>query len=83
MYKAHGWSQTIRMKIIKRIHVCLDSYLTCANVIELCVSAHTKESGQALVDMIKMAFPVARLVLVVAMANDKDHLGFSRVLLSG
>ncbi|KAL8519214.1 hypothetical protein ACS0TY_010233 [Phlomoides rotata] len=44
--------------------------------------AHTKESAQALVDMIKMTFPVARLVLVVAMANDKDHLGFSRVLLS-
>ncbi|KAI3471198.1 hypothetical protein Pfo_027861 [Paulownia fortunei] len=44
--------------------------------------AHTKESAQALVNMIKMAFPEARLVLVVAMANDKDHLGFARVLLS-
>lgn len=44
--------------------------------------AHTKESAQALVDMIKMGFPDAKLVLVVAMANDKDHTGFARVLLS-
>ncbi|KAH6828063.1 Folylpolyglutamate synthetase family protein [Perilla frutescens var. hirtella] len=44
--------------------------------------AHTKESAQALVDMIKISFPDARLVLVVAMANDKDHTGFARVFLS-
>ncbi|KAK4487342.1 hypothetical protein RD792_006044 [Penstemon davidsonii] len=44
--------------------------------------AHTKESAQALVNMIKMTFPESRLVLVVAMANDKDHLGFARPLLS-
>ncbi|KAK6121839.1 hypothetical protein DH2020_044452 [Rehmannia glutinosa] len=44
--------------------------------------AHTKESAHALMDMIKTAYPEARLVLVVAMANDKDHLGFARVLLS-
>ncbi|KAK4436240.1 Dihydrofolate synthetase [Sesamum alatum] len=44
--------------------------------------AHTKESAEALVNMIKMALPEASLVLVVAMANDKDHLGFARVLLS-
>ncbi|KAL6581456.1 hypothetical protein OROMI_007379 [Orobanche minor] len=44
--------------------------------------AHTKESAQALVNMIKTTFSDSRLVLVVAMANDKDHLGFARVLLS-
>ncbi|KAL0403212.1 UNVERIFIED_CONTAM: Dihydrofolate synthetase [Sesamum radiatum] len=44
--------------------------------------AHTKESAQALLNMIKVALPEASLVLVVAMANDKDHLGFARVLLS-
>ncbi|CAA0830861.1 Folylpolyglutamate synthetase family protein [Striga hermonthica] len=44
--------------------------------------AHTKESAQALMNMIKMAFPDMRLVLVVAMANDKDHLGFAREILS-
>ncbi|KAL0452436.1 UNVERIFIED_CONTAM: Dihydrofolate synthetase [Sesamum latifolium] len=44
--------------------------------------AHTKESAQALVNMIKVALPETRLVLVVAMADDKDHLGFARVLLS-
>ncbi|PIN08773.1 Dihydrofolate synthase [Handroanthus impetiginosus] len=44
--------------------------------------AHTKESAEALANTISMAFPEARLVLVVAMANDKDHLGFARVLLS-
>ncbi|XP_051116415.1 dihydrofolate synthetase [Andrographis paniculata] len=44
--------------------------------------AHTKESAQVLVNMITMAFPNARLVLVVAMAIDKDHFGFAEVLLS-
>ncbi|XP_042055333.1 dihydrofolate synthetase-like [Salvia splendens] len=44
--------------------------------------AHTKESAQALVDMVKMAYCDARLVFVVAMANDKDHTGFARALLS-
>ncbi|KAG6429472.1 hypothetical protein SASPL_107523 [Salvia splendens] len=44
--------------------------------------AHTKESAQALVDMVKMAYCDARLVVVVAMANDKDHTGFARALLS-
>lgn len=46
-------------------------------------SAHTKESARALTNMIKMTFPGSRLVLVVAMASDKDHLGFARELLSG
>ncbi|GER49805.1 folylpolyglutamate synthase [Striga asiatica] len=44
--------------------------------------AHTKESAQALMNMIKTGFPDLRLVLVVAMANDKDHLGFAREILS-
>ncbi|KAL6972063.1 dihydrofolate synthase [Sarracenia purpurea var. burkii] len=29
-----------------------------------------------------MTFPMARMVLVVAMASDKDHLGFARELIS-
>ncbi|XP_028106672.1 dihydrofolate synthetase-like [Camellia sinensis] len=45
--------------------------------------AHTKEFAKALADTIQMAFPKAKLVLVVAMASDKDHLGFSRELFSG
>ncbi|KAI8540455.1 hypothetical protein RHMOL_Rhmol09G0265000 [Rhododendron molle] len=44
--------------------------------------AHTKESARALADTIEMTFPKARLVLVVAMASDKDHSGFARELLS-
>ncbi|PSS32343.1 Dihydrofolate synthetase [Actinidia chinensis var. chinensis] len=44
--------------------------------------AHTKESAKALADTIGMTFPKAKLVLVVAMASDKDHLGFARELLS-
>ncbi|KAL1550698.1 dihydrofolate synthase [Salvia divinorum] len=44
--------------------------------------AHTKESAQALFDMVNMAYCDARLVVVVAMANDKDHTGFARALLS-
>lgn len=45
--------------------------------------AHTKESAEALVNTIRMAFPQARLVIVVAMASDKDHMGFAREFLSG
>ncbi|GKV19839.1 hypothetical protein SLEP1_g30050 [Rubroshorea leprosula] len=45
--------------------------------------AHTKESAKALLQMIKMAFPGARLALVVAMASDKDHFGFAKEFLSG
>ncbi|XP_050386695.1 dihydrofolate synthetase [Argentina anserina] len=45
--------------------------------------AHTKESAKALMDTIMMTFPESRLILVVAMANDKDHLGFAREFLSG
>ncbi|XP_004308011.1 PREDICTED: probable dihydrofolate synthetase [Fragaria vesca subsp. vesca] len=45
--------------------------------------AHTKESAKALMDTIKMIFPESRLTVVVAMANDKDHLGFAREFLSG
>lgn len=45
--------------------------------------AHTKESAKALVDTIQMTFSQARLALVVAMANDKDHLAFAKEFLSG
>lgn len=44
--------------------------------------AHTVESAQALVNMITTAYSDASVVLVVAMASDKDHLGFAKVLLS-
>ncbi|MEI4872658.1 hypothetical protein Q8G47_28435, partial [Klebsiella pneumoniae] len=40
------------------------------------------ESAKALADTIQMTFPKARLILVVAMASDKDHLAFARELLS-
>ncbi|XP_065626274.1 dihydrofolate synthetase [Quercus suber] len=55
---------------------------TCA---ALCLRnlAHTKESANALVKRIKMTFGVAPLALVVAMASDKDHIGFAREFLSG
>ncbi|GMP48690.1 hypothetical protein CsSME_00015958 [Camellia sinensis var. sinensis] len=46
------------------------------------ILSHTKEFAKALADTIQMAFPKAKLVLVVAMASDKDHLGFSRELFS-
>ncbi|XP_009368683.2 dihydrofolate synthetase [Pyrus x bretschneideri] len=45
--------------------------------------AHTKDSARALMDTIKMTFPEAGLTLVVAMASDKDHLGFATECLSG
>ncbi|KHN45687.1 Folylpolyglutamate synthase [Glycine soja] len=45
--------------------------------------AHTKESAKALMNTIRMAFPKAQLVFVVAMASDKDHVGFAREILSG
>ncbi|XP_065626273.1 dihydrofolate synthetase isoform X2 [Quercus suber] len=55
---------------------------TCAALC-LCNLAHTKESANALVKTIKMTFGVAPLALVVAMASDKDHVGFAREFLSG
>ncbi|KAG5555579.1 hypothetical protein RHGRI_006280 [Rhododendron griersonianum] len=45
--------------------------------------AHAKDSAKASIDTIQMAYPKAKLVLVVAMASDKDHSGFARELLSG
>ncbi|XP_075633508.1 dihydrofolate synthetase-like [Castanea sativa] len=45
--------------------------------------AHTKESANALVKTIKMTFGEAPLALMVAMASDKDHVGFARGFLSG
>ncbi|KAM3374098.1 dihydrofolate synthetase [Capsicum galapagoense] len=44
--------------------------------------AHTKESARALTNTLQMTFPKPKMVLVVAMANDKNHLGFARELLS-
>ncbi|KAG2700601.1 hypothetical protein I3843_06G006800 [Carya illinoinensis] len=44
--------------------------------------AHTKESANALMNTIRMTFPEASLALVVAMASDKDHIGFAREFLS-
>lgn len=44
--------------------------------------AHTKESARALACSIEMLFPERELVFVVAMANDKDHLGFAQELLT-
>jgi len=40
-------------------------------------AAHTKDSAQDLMNTIRMAFPEAQLVFVVAMASDKDHVGFA------
>ncbi|EPS60518.1 hypothetical protein M569_14285, partial [Genlisea aurea] len=44
--------------------------------------AHTKESGEALKKTIETAFPSRRLAVVVAMADDKDHVGFASAMLS-
>lgn len=49
----------------------------------VCLSAHTKESARALKEMIKKDFAEKRLVFVVAMASDKDHVSFAKELLSG
>lgn len=57
------------------------TFMTCN--IFLMVSAHTKDSAKALVETIQMTFPKAHLALVVAMASDKDHVGFAREFLSG
>ncbi|KAF9614944.1 hypothetical protein IFM89_021374 [Coptis chinensis] len=45
--------------------------------------AHTKESAKSLADTIQLTHPDAEVALVVAMANDKDHIAFARQLLSG
>lgn len=51
--------------------------------IALLDGAHTRESAKALADTVSMACGGSRLVVVVAMASDKDHIGFARELLSG
>ncbi|CAN6875412.1 unnamed protein product [Brassica oleracea var. botrytis] len=45
--------------------------------------AHTKDSARALKEMIEKEFAGKRLVFVVAMASDKDHVSFAKELLSG
>ncbi|CAA7058325.1 unnamed protein product [Microthlaspi erraticum] len=45
--------------------------------------AHTKDSARALKEMVKKDFAEKRLVFVVAMASDKDHVSFAKELLSG
>lgn len=64
-------------------YLLLLMYNYSANTFQDCFSAHTKESARALMETIKMTFPEAGLTLVVAMASDKDHLGFARECLSG
>nr|XP_043639627.1 dihydrofolate synthetase-like [Erigeron canadensis] len=44
--------------------------------------AHTKESAKALVDMIQITYPEAKLVFVISMATDKDHQAFAKELLA-
>ncbi|KAL3690485.1 hypothetical protein R1sor_016794 [Riccia sorocarpa] len=45
--------------------------------------AHTEGSAAALGDTLRRMFSGSCLVLVVAMASDKDHLAFARALLKG
>ncbi|KAL4384771.1 hypothetical protein GQ457_15G002570 [Hibiscus cannabinus] len=45
--------------------------------------AHTKDSAKALLETIEMTFPDSRVVVVVAMASDKDQLAFAKEFLSG
>ncbi|KAH7682361.1 Dihydrofolate synthase protein [Dioscorea alata] len=45
--------------------------------------AHTEASARGLADIIRMVHPYGPLVLVVAMASDKDHAAFATQLLSG
>ncbi|XP_021840202.1 dihydrofolate synthetase isoform X2 [Spinacia oleracea] len=45
--------------------------------------AHTQESAKALANTISTVCQNSRLVLVVAMASDKDHCGFAKELLTG
>lgn len=61
-------------------------FIVLVNVIQsflVRLSAHTKESARALKEMIEKEFAERRLVFVVAMASDKDHVSFAKELLSG
>ena len=90
---AYSWcSKIIKLIILKpflgfKSH--LDYYmilLTVSNVylqIFLFVnSAHTQESAKALANTISTVCQNCRLVVVVAMASDKDHSDFAKELLS-
>ncbi|KAK7301167.1 hypothetical protein RJT34_12028 [Clitoria ternatea] len=89
-----GWSisdESIRCGLEHTYLLGRSQFLTCEEAGELGLNgatvlldgAHTKESAKALVNTIKMAFPRVRLAFVVAMASDKDHVGFAREILSG
>lgn len=62
--------------------VLLPEFLICSSLWKY-LSAHTKESAKALSDTVTLAFPEARLTVVVAMASDKDHLAFAKEILLG
>ncbi|CAH9069929.1 unnamed protein product [Cuscuta europaea] len=61
--------ETERLGLPPHINVMLDG-------------AHTKESARSLAETVRLIFPKGILILVLAMASDKDHLGFARELIS-
>ncbi|KAK2983652.1 hypothetical protein RJ640_023186, partial [Escallonia rubra] len=88
-----GWrisDGSIRSGLERTYLLGRNQILTCEEAEALGVSgatilldgAHTKESAKALADTIEMTFPKCAVVLVVAMASDKDHVAFARELLS-
>lgn len=65
------------------IHRRLSAQLHVYNTSSFSFPAHTKDSAKALVNTIKMTFPNTPIVLVVAMASDKDHVAFAKEFLNG
>ncbi|KAL9240516.1 hypothetical protein vseg_014724 [Gypsophila vaccaria] len=70
-----GRSQFLMKEEIKALGIC--------GSMVLLDGAHTQESAKALVNTILSVYEDSALVLVVAMASDKDHIGFARELLTG
>ncbi|KAK1321514.1 Folylpolyglutamate synthase [Acorus calamus] len=92
--REQGWrlsDESIRAGLQNTSMIGRSQFLTSEEVVELGLSgtsvlidgAHTEASAKALADTVKMAYPDGPFALVIAMASDKDHVGFAKQLLSG
>ncbi|KAK9724733.1 hypothetical protein RND81_05G095200 [Saponaria officinalis] len=70
-----GRSQFLTKEEIRELGLC--------GSMVLLDGAHTQESAKALVNTISTVCEDSELILIVAMASDKDHVGFARELLMG
>lgn len=92
--RSQGWKisdESIRTGLEQTRLLGRTQFLNCTEAERLGISgtsilvdgAHTEASAKGLSDVLKRMHPDGLLVLLVAMASDKDHVAFARQLLSG